>query len=182
MKNTSKNRGSQAAFVESRVALARLFHVDARTITRWIGDSAPPKGAKGYDVPAWRAWAADRRGTATAHGESAAQADRRYQVARAGLKELELAKAAGTMILVADAERMHLEWIKWFIGCMERAGPELAPKVAGRKFSEIKKVVTAYFNEIRNDRVAWMNKSLKARERRKKKAGKPQSQRRGGSR
>lgn len=81
------------------------------------------------------------------------EAELRLRVAKAGREELKLELEQGSAIARVEVESDRLSVIKWVVGVMERAGPELAVRIAGRRPSAVKTICKAYFDAIRLEAV-----------------------------
>ncbi len=97
--------------------------------------------------------------------------DVRLKTAKAEREELRLARDRGRVVPIEERDTDEIALVRWFVGVMERAGPELAPRIAGRRTSDVKRICKAYFDAIRLEAVG------KGRKKPSKKAGKPRSKR-----
>lgn len=132
--------------VRTRGELARIFGVTVQGISRNLENGAPKKTAGGYDVAAWRSWRESRSGTQEASGTEWRQ---RAAKAQALLREHELEVKLGHYVSRADAEAGRLELLRWFAAVLERAGSDLAVRVAGKSPREVKSIVQGYFDDLR---------------------------------
>ena len=71
------------------------------------------------------------------------------EAARAEREQIELRRLKGDLIERAVHERELLARTRWFVGVMERAPSELAIRLMGRKPAEAKRIVQAYFDDLR---------------------------------
>lgn len=99
------------------------------------------------------------------------EVDLRLRTAKADREELRLARDRGQVVPIEERDTDEIALVRWFVGVMERAGPELAPRIAGRRTSDVKRITKAYFDQIRLEAVG------KGREKPSKKAGRPTSKR-----
>jgi hypothetical protein len=104
------------------------------------------------------------------------EAELRLRVAKAGREELKLDLERGDAVPRVQVEADELAIIRWVVGVMERAGPELAVRIAGRRPAEVKTICKTYFDQVRLEAVG------KGHKRPAKKVGKPPSRRSSNSR
>jgi hypothetical protein len=79
------------------------------------------------------------------------EAELRLRVAKAGREELKLDLERGDAVPRVQVEADELRIIQWVVGVFERAGPELAVRIAGRRPAEVKVVTRAYFDAVRTE-------------------------------
>lgn len=99
------------------------------------------------------------------------EVDLRLRTAKAEREELRLARDRGQVVPIEERDTDEIALVRWFVGVMERAGPELAPRIAGRRTADVKTICKAYFDALRLEAVG------KGRQKPSKKAGKPTSKR-----
>lgn len=80
---------------------------------------------------------------------SSTEADRRLKIARARIADVEADIKEGKVVMVGVAEKDRLAIVRYFLGVMERAGSELAGKLAGKRPADQRKAVRAYFDNVR---------------------------------
>lgn len=83
--------------------------------------------------------------------ESKAEADRRKAIAAASREELRLGRERRELIDRREAEKHAEDLCRLFVACTERAGADLAAKLAGLAKHEIKTSVEDYFYQMRQD-------------------------------
>jgi len=144
--------GDVALYARTRAELAWLFNVSQRTLRKWTEDGAPAKAKRGYDLQKWIAWRAKGHSD-DANRQRWLKAQRRFKEARADLEEIKLDRERGRLIEAEEAAARRLEILRWVVGVFERAGSELASKLAGRKPAEIRRIVNDYFDQVRAEAV-----------------------------
>jgi len=81
--------------------------------------------------------------------ETKQEADRRKAIAQANLIELQEARQRGETISKAEHLAGRMALLKWFAAIMATAGTELQSRLAGKRPAEQRKIVEAYFTDIR---------------------------------
>jgi len=139
--------------------VAKSFRVSGETVRDWRKLGMP--GRKGrWDLDEIAAWRDARREAGSsmpaglAHQYRQAKLAReinaaKREAARAEREQIELRRLKGDLIERAVHERELLARTRWFVGVMERAPSELAIRLMGRKPAEAKRIVQAYFDDLR---------------------------------
>jgi len=141
-------------YVTSRARAAWLFGVDAATWTKWLHRGMPPRTPHGWDIRAviaWRLGGCPNPGAED--GETTEEAKRRLAIAKANLAEQASRERGGELVEAAEARAREAELMRWAVSIFERAGSELASKLAGKSPSAARKVVDDYFRRVREKAV-----------------------------
>ena len=156
------SKPAEPVYVSTKAELAEVFGVNQQSVTRWSNAGAPKREPQGYRLRDWLAWWVDDRGYRNQHDDvSAAEADRRWKLARAERQERKNAVESGQVIPKAEANTDRMSIVTWAVGIFERAGSELTPKLAGKltgkRLGQVKAIVDDYFRQVR-ERVAGNGK------------------------
>jgi len=148
----ASTNGKARVFVKTQPELAAVFGADdQRTIHRWLQRGAPAKTAKGYDLAAWVHWWAEYKGLGKGQSDSmsGADADRRYKLARATREELTARKMLGQLVNAKDVQADRLELVTCFASTLDRLPAELSSRLAGKRPSEQRRIITEYCEAVR---------------------------------
>lgn len=83
--------------------------------------------------------------------ESRAEAERRKAIATADREELKAAREKHLVVDRAEAEQHGIDLVRYFCAACERAAVDLAALLAAAEKNEVRAIVDAYFDRLRND-------------------------------
>lgn len=129
--------------------LAWVFGVSVSTIRQWQHNGAPARGGDGFSLRAYYAWLKARREDGPPN--PTVQLDRRIKTARAEREELNLARERKQLIDKDVATANQVRFARLVIGMFNRAGSELASRLAGKRPAAVKREVASYFDRLRRE-------------------------------
>ena len=146
-----KTEDRKPVYARNLEHLAWLLGIDRRTLYKWRDAGMPLRRTKhGYTLRPDILWIQGRQ-TAVSDQvrEAIVDANLRHKVAQAQREERKNDLEAGKVIDAEKAAQERLGIIRWVVGIFDRAGSELASKLAGKRPAEVRRIVKAYFDGIR---------------------------------
>ena len=147
----------QAYYAKSIPALAWFLRCNKTSICNYLNAGAPTKTKAGFNVQEWFQWMFDRQAESLKRpeDESAAEAERRLKIAKAGREELKLGHDKHNLVDASEAKRGREDIIRWFLAKLEQLGPTMQSKLApaaGMKLArKARKAADDYVRRMRKE-------------------------------
>ena len=156
---TCQDRGAdgdaRAVYAATQAELAWVFDVSLSAVRLWAAQGAPPKGGRGYNLREWVMWRLARQAAPAIQpeGQTAAEADRRYKLARAAREEIRLRRDQGVVVDVDEARSKREGIIRWFLAAFEQIGPQLqitlAPQIGLKAARTVRQAAEEHVRQLR---------------------------------